>query len=723
MKSLIRQWPAVLLISSGVVIMPARADVKIHIEVAPAAGECLAGAELIAIPDQGTPVTIPTNPARNEYSLRLAETQEWSISLRKADCWSETRRWTADDESGLTLTAYAAAAAESTLEAPRGTKLRGVKGIVSVLASAVPMPESATSCSLDGTRWHCAVPAGVTFDLRLEVPGFSAVYYWDVVAGAQGRRVLEPAALRPGASIIGWVQNAEKKPLAGASVTLIPLQFQGNSRRDDLAGRRMRGSQTNKRGFFQIAGLDAGHYRIVSEASGWSAAIIAEVELRTGEAVKLPFPILHAPIGEADIVFEPAADPQGRPWRVEVTEVTPLLPGEPPRTSLLKAGLDGRVVVEGLRVDLYEVVVRDGDDAVALRTEIDLYEGGRRTILLAIHALRIRGAVRAGDDPLEADLHLAHPSAGVVRMTADEKGRFEGILPAAGTWAVTVLYPHGAAPARIEASPVRIAEDAQRGSLHEIEVQLPGGRIRGEVIGDDGQRDPAVVHLFRGGRIVAQQRTNGDGRFDLVGLSAGDYQVDAQSAAGSTPAPLDVRIEEDETAELTLKTAPVVLVSGYVLTPDGLPASGASIQMSVDGGRSWSGGVAGLNGYFERPLSRGTTAVQMIVLTYDYPATVLSTAITREPLRIQLPRQGGLIRFGDRASVSARGVVAPAYIFHFPEPLGRFGGAIYVEPGLYTLCPSSRSPREDCHEVVVQPGSTHNVDLQPRKKQEEEGRT
>jgi len=338
--------------------------------------------------------------------------------------------------------------------------------------------------------------------------------------------------------------------------------------------------------------------------------------------------------------------------------------------------------------------------AVAYRAEVD-------------GTVRIRGTVRVGDDPIEAELHLAHPSAGVVRLSAGSDGRFEGSLPAAGVWSVTVLYPPGDSAARIDAPPLRIPEDALRGAVQEADIQLPDGRVHGIVVGEDGERVPAVVHLVRGGRIAAQQRTN-DGQFDLVGLAEGAYQIDGQSATGSTPAPADVRIEENGSVELTLKTQPNVNLSGSVVTPEGLPASGAVIKMSIDGGRSWSSGIADVSGHFERALARDTASVQLIVLTFDYPATVVTAAVTREPLRIQLAANGGVIRFGGRAAmVWTRGVTAPTHVFYFPEPLGRFGGAIYVESGTYTLCPGSRSRKEDCREVVVQPGSTHEVNLQP----------
>lgn len=293
-------------------------------------------------------------------------------------------------------------------------------------------------------------------------------------------------------------------------------------------------------------------------------------------------------------------------------------------------------------------------------------------------------------------------------VSTDDDGRFASTLPARGSWSVTVLYPPGAAPARINAPGFTIATDSD--ADEEITITLPGGRVRGEVVTADGTPARGAVHILREQRMAGQQITDDEGKFDIIGLSAGTYEIDAQTERGSTTRPLQVALAENETKEVKLLTEAYARLSLRVTTPDGRPASGAVIKLSTDGGTWWTDGIADVHGRLERSLPPSGASMQLIVLTYDYPAAFVSARLG-EPVELQLRGDGGIIRFGaGRATVVAPGITVPANVLYFPLPLGRFNGGIYVQSGSYLLCAPGR-PRDSCKSVTVQPGSDQTVDL------------
>ena len=245
-------------------------------------------------------------------------------------------------------------------------------------------------------------------------------------------------------------------------------------------------------------------------------------------------------------------------------------------------------------------------------------------------------------------------------------------------WKPTVLYPRGPTPARITADPFEVPNDLPADSVHDVRIELPGGRVHGVVVAADGTKSAAVVHALRGVRMAAQQRTDESGHFDFVGLAPGTYQLDAQSLHGSTAQPVAVTIDDEESRELTLVTEPYVRLSGYVVTPDGRPASGAIIKYPVDG-IQWDRIVADVRGYFERDLPSGVKTAQLIVLTFAHPAKLLTSPVGGGPIHIPLRGDGGVVRFRGPAVINGRGVTAPVHVFRF-ESTGPFSASCTSNP-------------------------------------------
>jgi hypothetical protein len=688
------------------------ADVAVRVAAADAG--CLSGARIVVTPEGGKPIGVAVQPDKRAYVVPVPDSVAATVAVESAGCWGDRRYWSPYERGETELALHRAATVTGAFSGAGAGTVRDLRAQVFLRKGGgqgnddlLPAPGAGnSSCTIVKGKWRCIVPADVPFDLRLDASGFASSFFWDVTASPAGEpHDLGVQALIAGADVAGWVVGPRDVPQPNARVTIYPRESQHAG---EHAAASLRTVRTNRRGFFQVAGLPPGAYRIVSEVPGLSPAVLPEITPRTGESISLAAPIRHAPPAELEVTLDPPTDALGRPWTVEATEVSALYPGRRPASVTKTAGGDGRWTARGLRADAYDIRVRDEKGSLVQRASVDLFEGGRSTLVLTVHQLAIRGLLRSGDTPLEGDIQLWSQDRRMVLATSDADGRFDAALPGPGTWHPTILYPLGPSPARITAEPFEIPVDASPETVHHVTIELPGGRIHGTVVDAGDRAGPAVVHAFRGEKLVAQQRTNDIGHFDFVGLSPGTYHLDAQSAAGSTATPVPVAVEDEESREVKLVTEPYVRLSGFVVTPDGRPASGAIVKFSPNG-VFWERIVTDVRGYFERDLNRGSKQVQIIVLTYGLPATLLSTPLTSEPIRIRLRGDGGIVRFRTPAVLMGRGVTAPAHVFKF-ESTAPFNGRVYLEAGTYTVCPTIVI-NDACRSLSVQPASEQDWEL------------
>lgn len=669
-----------------------------------AKAQCLDGAQLSVTPEGRKPFLIKTTPDKSSYSVPLPTAWSATVEVTREGCWGDRRLWSSGDGAEVVLRMYGAATVTGEFTGTGAAKVRDARAQVYLRDNAQArdhddLPLSSldnSTCTVAESRWRCVVPADVLFDFRLDVAGYASFHHWDVSSALPD---LGPHPLVAGASVTGWIADPNGKPLANARVTLFPLESQNTGRAYSAAS--LRTTRSSRRGFFQLSGLQAGAYRLVSEVPKLSPAMVAEIAPRAGEAVTLPV-LQHAELGELVVTLDPPSDRHGKPWTVRLSEAAALYPGRSRDVVSRQADENGRWSEKGLRAAIHELRVLDHRGSMLHRTRVELFDGGRLQLQLTIPQVAVRGVVRAGEQPLEAEVDLTNDTGQRVTVATDVEGRFEGALPAPGTWKPTVLYPLKPMPARLTAEPFVIPADREADAVHEVEIVLPGGRVHGVVAAPDGRNGPAVVHAWRNAAMAAQQRTDDSGRFDFVGLAPGDYHFDAQAAHGSTSEPVIVTVEDEESQEVTLVTAPYARVRGHVVTPDGRPASGAVLQLSIDGVR-WERMVADVRGYFERDVPQSVKTAQLIVLTFAYPARMLAAAVTEEPLQIALRGDGGIVRFRSPARISGRGVTAPVHVFRM-ESRAPFGGQIRIESGLYVLCPSG-GPADQCRQLQVQPSS------------------
>lgn len=679
------------------------AEVRVTIVDRSPAQRCSRDASILATSSDSPAKTIELS----SLPATLDDARTWQIRGKARECWSTTATWTQFVPAEVMIELHPAATLHGVFSGKERT------GFPQLQASAFRIPPDGRTrrtlpdaepleCSTDFPRWTCSIPASLPIDVRIEPPGYAPVYAWNILAQPSQRRDTGTQELVPGSSLAGWVESVDGEPLGGAVVTLAPLQADSTGR---ISAAQYRGT-SNDRGFFQIAGIAPGEYRMVSRARDLAPVVVPALTVRPATASTWPRALRHVPALAFQLTIDPPAASDGSSWNVLLNERIPLVPGAPPDAITLSRDDNGVWSAKGIRPDRYELVIRDGNGLIAERRELDFSDGAPEMLAVTITAIEVAGVVRVGDEPLAAaDVRFTNDRGQRFFVTSREDGTFQASFPAEGRW-TPLVYPLGKLQrAQIRAGALEIARDT-----HAIEIRLPGGRIRGRVVTESGTAVPAAVHVVKESALVAQQVTAADGKFDFIGLAEATYAVSAEADAGASGKPLDVLLGDGETKELELVLEPYRFLRGIVQTPDGRPAGGAVVRISTDGGLLWTDLVAGPEGNFESVVPNGMREVELVVVSYSYPSAMLRVPTgQREPLAIRLQPQGGILRVEpNRGYVLRQNVVAPLMALQLPnagvEPVVR------LEPGGYRICPGPRND-EECRDVQIAPGVTSTVDF------------
>ena len=709
--------PMVVLMATALAHAALAQDISVTIERNDAAQKCLASGEIIVragdVPDAERRTAL--EPGRHVYLLTLDSSRSWDVRVRADGCWSETVSWSAGSGSAIALRLHRAVSFGGTFEQSRGVRLSRLDAAVFFPADSGSRFNDGqpVSCSVDFPTWECAVPADVRFDLRLQPAGFATIHLWDLDVRRDSRHT-SPLALRAGASLSGWVEDPGGRALANASVSLYPQEAETpGANRSRTQARRM-SVRTSRRGFFQFTGLAAGQYQLVSTSEGLSPTNVPAIRLGEGEALVWPRAVKHVEPAFVEVIVQPPTTADGKPWIVAMEEETPLHLGARSTPTRRAAMMNGRWSAEGLRADVYNLSVEAEGGSVVEQLRVDVSSGGRHTVAVDVNRIRIVGRVLAGDEPLEAEVRFAHPSGKSIKASSDKDGRFEALFPVTGQW-TPAIRPPGRRAATIDAEPVEIVLPADR-PPSELTIILPGGRVRGTVVDASDQAVPAAVHVVRRGRPVAQQITTDDGEFDLIGIAAGTYTIDASGEHGATRQPVPIEVAEDDATELKLVLEPYREIQGEVLTPAGLPASGTVVRLSFDA-QTWAQQVTDVRGRFRHRAPGFASDVWLVTNSHQYPSVINRWTLRgSEGLTIHLRAAGGILRIigSPWPVVRAHDVAAPAGILLFPPPRGRFDGGLYLATGSYVVCPQ-REALEHCRTVTVLPNEEVTVDFRTPK--------
>lgn len=451
-----------------------------------------------------------------------------------------------------------------------------------------------------------------------------------------------------GRTIRGKVLTTDSKPAKGALVTAI---FAAHSRFFDVV--------TDDKGEFRLGPLPLGEYAVVAMQGGLLPDH-KQVDEDETEALTLELSVPRslsgvvlsdgAPVSGATVKLEGmhrkrtvTSDSKGefrierlRPGDYELTAessngmgvASAVITKREDRggvTITLGQGepLSGRVVTEraapvvGARVSLLvgkKWRHTDSDAEGAFRFQ---GVGTDEQDLYAVKAgfLDARMKARGGQSGIELRMSSAAVLSGLVRSSAGELVLKYSISATAsdggtenqhdvsqksvdGGFALEV-WP-GEYELSVEAPPLArltLKASAPAGGL--VLVMKPGATIRGKVFDEDGL--PAVGARVFGSRQSPRTqgeraKTGSDGRFELAGLSAGTWVVEAEMLAdGYLPtwsASGEVTLEEAGNAEVVLRPKPGVPFSGVVISSAGEPVPGATVigwQSASDGGVRPSG--------------------------------------------------------------------------------------------------------------------------------------
>ncbi|MEM9293560.1 MAG: carboxypeptidase-like regulatory domain-containing protein [Acidobacteriota bacterium] len=145
-----------------------------------------------------------------------------------------------------------------------------------------------------------------------------------------------------------------------------------------------------------------------------------------------------------------------------------------------------------------------------------------------------RGRILHGDQPLQTRIELRSSTADnltTATATSNDAGTFLIALPSPGTY---TPFVHG-----LGLSPRRLAKVEVSGKDRAIELRLPLGEVRGQVVDEDGQPVPAGIalrpllsrssslSLLEAVQSEVHALTDANGQFEVSALDEGQWQVEA----------------------------------------------------------------------------------------------------------------------------------------------------------------------------------------------------
>jgi RNA polymerase sigma factor (sigma-70 family) len=456
-------------------------------------------------------------------------------------------------------------------------------------ANAIPI---ITTTGDDGSYGFDVAPDRYT--LMVHHPG----YILDARPLAVSSDRTESFTLLPGAEIEGVVIDARSgEPIAGAKVSGRSVNEPGDIRW--LMASTMADAMpatTDAAGRFRLSGLPPGAVEVTARRGELTSAVPARVELAIASTrPELEVPVVPGATVAGFVVY------RGDPDRgVPGVSVVLQSPSTPVPQSAATTDRSGYFEIVGVPDDEYRLVVVGGPAVAAVRAEpVEVAGGDIEPILVEVDGgVAIRGRLAS---PARAELRLERPGApagiwagaslSLSLATIDTSGRFEFPAVMPGIYDVVARTVDGAGRTRVTAG-----DNGADGVVIDI---APIGSIRGIAIDGDGR--PAVGLVIEARTddrslwetlLHANARTDGEGRFEILGLGAGDYQLRVFGPRGQRPLadsgmePPSVAVESDAVS-LTLTVAgDAKEIRGRVVDDAGAPVEDARVEINTRPGRS-----------------------------------------------------------------------------------------------------------------------------------------
>jgi hypothetical protein len=730
-----------LLLAAGAATSIESGAVTVSIQLAAAAAPAPRFEVVVrAVARQSSPATSRAAPGREikllapgAENLELTTGLLWQVRAEAQGYWSEEQMVTpGTGTERVTLSLFPTGKLTAHVKpppdgpAPKELSAGFMPAPQPGVRAAPKAAQGSVSCPIKQGLWECEVPAGA-LDLRLRAEGDVPVYRWGwrVVRGSTSD--LGTIQLLRGSSVAGRVETAAgEAPPEPARVELLPQTV--GAATSAATSQRLQSlgveAATDKRGFFQFRGVTPGSYMLVVKASGFALARRAPILVREGLEAQLIDPIVLAPPLRLEVALDPAVDPYGKPWLIEVLEQRSAGQGSGDYLKGTASPL-GQWSQSGVAPGDY--LVRVGDDFGSKWVEEDFrLDAGHTLAAIRIPLVEVDGRLTVGDEPAAGTLWFGDRRDLRIRFDADQKGRFRGFLSKQGKWQVELEEKE--ARVRITLPPVEVTVTPGQRAAHVL-VRVPDTRIAGTVVDQKGERvSGARVQMDQPGMTPAATETDERGEFELRGLPAGQTDVEGEKD-GKTSDIVEVMLaERREQPGIQLVLRERREVHGTVVAAEG-PVPGAQIMawpgLALVGAATVEATVTGPDGGFSMTFPASATTLSLLILPPGYALRLLTISVdSRDPLEIPVDHGGGTLVLGQASGgptpLLAHGgtfIVAPMlnrWISLQRVPPSKNGGLVVpnVEAGSYSLCVgASRAlrsgqdpPSERCSSGLLAPG-------------------
>lgn len=696
-------------------------------------------------------LVVPVRGSRR-VSVELPEAGDWEMAVVLKGYWAPRKvvgvPAASQQEVTLRLWPTGTLSGSLTLDGPREAmprqlELRAQSPPATPGARAVPPMTAPCPVAIDGT-WACELPSGV-LDVALRAPPFIPHYRWGVRVRPGESSSLGALALRPGASLAGWLEaedGAFSRRRARVRLAILAAPGSSGAATAERLQQTTREVGANERGFFQITGIRPGTYLLEALHEGFAPTRVFPLEIWPGRETRLKAPVvLRRPI-RLELALTPPRDWLGRPWRVVVQRASDFSRGyeEMPAFSG-EAGVDGRVSVPDQAPGTFLVSVEDSlGNGFLYEPSLTVASQEEAEHSLIIPLVDVVGTVHLGDEPVLGTLWFGGRYGALRSKTeSNREGEFTAVLPEEGRWRVEVRAKE---PDLVTNVRVEVAADAQ--GVAEVDIDLPDTLVFGRVVGADDQAMPGArvqVDSPAGGLTL---EADGEGRFEARAVEAGRAQLSATTHPGGVSlASGDALVEVSEgqpVGPVVLKVQPHRVIEGHVVGPRGAVPGAVVRLFSAD----LSSGLTGvsrtdLDGHFSAEVPGGTSVAIAVVSAPGHALQAFSISASEEQVVLEVPAVGGtlevLLSGGEGAGSPWEGAVVVVWqdglplslsaLFEWAAGYGeRFSEEVprlripQLAPGEYTVCvgppayvagseiESWKAGQAQCHSGYLPPEAT-----------------
>jgi hypothetical protein len=525
---------------------------------------------------------------------------------------------------------------ERGLKAPRVLLVKTLEAPAFLNRPAVP--PGALDCPIDEKgAWSCSLPAA-TFDLVISSDGFIPQYRWQTQVSAGRSLSLGTIVLERGASVAGWAAVEGGAIEEGKCIArLSPLLAGGADLGKTVQLERTAIEQpVRKDGFFQFAGISPGTYMLEVRQPGYSPARLSPVRVQPLAETLLREPLLLAHPLDLAFVIDPPLDWLGRPWHAKVSRAR-----ESERLApIVFDGVvapDGHFTVSGQSAGRFAVTIADSLGNRLYSTDTVQLDGpGAPPVPIEVKVIDVAGHLHLGKEPVAGTLWFGGRSGTArVRMTADEEGRFLGVLPHGGAW---LLEIESASP-RLRLRTVVEVAPARSGKAS-VDVDLPNTRLFGRVVDEQGKPAPRAEVLVEGRDPLQPTETDEAGAFEIRGLREGSAQVSAAADSRTSESRSVAIVDGREVGPIELRLRKVEKWSGAVLSSRGPVAGARVILQPVPIMNGATKGTTGTDGSFTVELPAGVRQGIAYVTAPGFPLQAFGP-VEVTALTLTLSEEGG----------------------------------------------------------------------------------